>query len=64
MPRVTFKTGFSKPDGGEEVLTEYMCDWPGCPKAGLHLLGFSRELRLLALVCEDHTLPAQRRAAG
>jgi hypothetical protein len=63
MPRVTFKTGFTKPDGGEEVLTEYLCDSPGCPKVGVHLLGFIRELRLLAIVCEEHLPPARRPAA-
>jgi hypothetical protein len=63
MPRVTFKTGFPGPDGGEEVLTEYLCDWPGCPKLGVHLLGLIRELRAMAIVCEDHRPPAQRRTA-
>jgi hypothetical protein len=28
MPRLTIKTGIVAEDGQEEVLTEYLCDWP------------------------------------
>jgi hypothetical protein len=63
MPRVTIKTGFTTAEGGEEVLSEYLCDWPGCANVGVHPLGCITELRLTAVVCEEHTPSARRRAA-
>ena len=60
MPRVTIKTGFRDADGQEETLTEYLCDWPGCPNVAVHVLGSIRELRALAVVCEEH-LPRKLR---
>jgi hypothetical protein len=39
MPFVTIKTGFESAEGQEEVLTEYFCDWPGCPNVAVHPLG-------------------------
>ena len=62
MPIVTIRTGFRAPDGNEETLTQYMCDWPGCPNVAAHVLGSIRELRALAVVCEEH-LPRWRRPA-
>lgn len=61
MPLVTIKTGFRQADGQEETLTEYLCDWPGCPNVAVHLLGVIKELRATAVVCEEHTPAAQRR---
>jgi hypothetical protein len=61
MPRVTIKTGFLTADGEEETLTLYVCDWPGCANAAVHVLGSIKELRALAIVCEEHTPPDQRR---
>ncbi len=55
VPRVAIKTGFPTPDGEEEVLIEYLCDWPGCPNMGVHLLGVIRELRAMAIVCDEHS---------
>jgi hypothetical protein len=63
MPRITIKSGFPSPDGGEEVLSEYLCDWPGCSNVGVHPLGGITELRAVAIVCEEHTPPARRRVA-
>jgi hypothetical protein len=54
MPLITMKTGISTPDGREEVLSEYICDWPDCPNAATQVLGSSRELRLAAAVCDAH----------
>jgi hypothetical protein len=54
MPRITIKTGIAAPDGREEELTEYLCDWPGCPNVATQVLGCSREIRLAAAVCEQH----------
>jgi hypothetical protein len=54
MPFVTIKSGFLKPDGAEEVLREYVCDWPNCPNIGLYPLGVITEIRAFAVVCEEH----------
>jgi len=58
IPQVTIKTGIIGPDGREEQLTEYICDYPGCPNIATHLLGVIVELRIRALVCDEH-LPKQ-----
>jgi hypothetical protein len=63
MPLVTIKTGFLTPEGKEEVLTEYLCDWPGCPNLAVHSLGCITEIRVMAIVCEEHTPSTQRRTA-
>jgi len=54
MPWVTIKTGLTAPDGCEEKLSEYFCDYPGCPNIATHVLGCIAELRLFASVCEEH----------
>jgi len=54
MPLVTFRTGLPTPDGGEEILSEYLCDWPDCPNVAVHVLGCSRELRAVVVVCDEH----------
>jgi hypothetical protein len=64
MPLVTIKTGFHTPDGGEETLTEYLCDWPGCPNVAVHLLGCIVEVRAMVRVCEEHRRPTQRRTTA
>jgi hypothetical protein len=60
MPQVTIKTGLTTPDGREEKITEYLCDWPGCPNVATHVLGCSKELGIRAAVCQEHmaTQPA------
>jgi hypothetical protein len=55
MPQVTIKTGIEGPDGREEELTEYLCDWPGCPNVADHVLGYVKELGLAVAVCPQHT---------
>jgi hypothetical protein len=60
MPFVTIKTGFPAPDGGEETLTEYLCDWPGCPNIAVHTLGCIVEIRAFAAVCEEHVPLSQK----
>ena len=62
MPLVTINTGFHTPDGKEETLTQYLCDWPGCPNPAVHVLGSIRELRALVVVCDKHTPPHRKRA--
>jgi hypothetical protein len=54
MPRVTIKTGFLTPDGGEEELAEYLCDHPGCPNPATQVLGCIRELTAGVAVCAEH----------
>jgi hypothetical protein len=53
VPQVTLRTGFEV-NGQEEVLQEYLCDWPDCPKVAVHVLGVVRELGLQSVVCEEH----------
>jgi len=54
MGQVTIKTGFTAPDGREEELKEYLCDYPNCPNFATRLVGCLVELRLMAAVCEAH----------
>ncbi len=54
MPQVTIKTGFTTPDGSEEELTEYLCDYPECPNVATQVLGVLAELRLIAVACDEH----------
>ena len=34
MPIMQYKSGVVAPDGGEEWLSEYICDWEGCRLSG------------------------------
>lgn len=54
MPRVVIKTGFVAPDGRQEELAEFMCDWPDCPNVATNVLGCIKELGLATAVCDDH----------
>jgi hypothetical protein len=63
VPLITIKTGFATAEGNEETLTEYLCDWPGCPNIAVHMLGGIRELRAIAVVCEEHK-PSGRRTSA
>ena len=60
MPLFTIRTGFHAPDGTEEILTQYLCDWPRCENVGVHVLGSIKELCAFAVVCEEHTPPRRR----
>ena len=51
MPQATLRINV---DGREETLSEYVCDWPDCPNAGVHFFVVSAALRLRALVCHEH----------
>jgi hypothetical protein len=61
MPQVTIKTGFSTADGKEEILTEYLCDWPGCANIAVHTLGCIKEIRTFSVVCREHIPPRSGR---
>jgi hypothetical protein len=54
MPLVTIKTGLAAPNGHEETLTEYFCDWPGCTNVATEVLGCSKELGICSAVCKEH----------
>ena len=47
MPQVIVLTSI---DGREESLTEYLCDWSGCPNVAVEVLGGVRELNMSAAV--------------
>jgi len=63
MPQVTIKTGFLTATNEEEVLTDYLCDWPGCANVAVHVLGCVKEIASVAAVCEEHlaTIKSQTR---
>jgi len=54
MPWISIKTGLTTPDGCEEELKEYFCDYPGCSNVATHFLGGVAELRVSSSVCEEH----------
>jgi len=54
VPQVTIKTGLTAPDGHEESLTEYFCDWPGCANVATEVLGCVKELGISSVVCKEH----------
>jgi hypothetical protein len=59
MPHITIRTTY---DGSEDVLSEYLCDWPDCPNVAVQFLGVIRELRLRAAVCAEHAELLESRA--
>ena len=61
MPFVSIKTGFVGEDGRDEILSEYLCDWPDCGKVAEHVLGVVPELGSVAIACDEHApKPANR----
>jgi hypothetical protein len=54
MPHVTIPTGIVGPDGREETLSEYLCDWPGCVNVATQVLGGSKELGRFFVTCDEH----------
>jgi hypothetical protein len=59
VPRVTLRTGIAS-NGQEEVLHEYLCDWPDCPNVAVNVLGFVREIGLVSVVCDEHASTVER----
>jgi hypothetical protein len=53
LPQVTIRAVV---DGREETLTEYLCDWPGCPNVAVTSLGVVRHLCMWAAVCAEHAV--------
>ena len=60
MARVVIKSEFLRPDGTQEELVEFICDWPDCPNIATQVLGCVKELGLSTAVCDEH---AARRSA-
>jgi len=56
VPQVTIRTGFTGANGEEEVLTEYICDWPECANVAVEVFGYTRERGVFAAVCEEHAV--------
>jgi hypothetical protein len=54
MPQVTIRTGFETEDGHEEILTEYLCDWPGCQNIATQMLGCGTRTGIPVAICEEH----------
>lgn len=54
MPRVTIKTGIAGEDGLEEVLGEYLCDWPDCANVAEEVIGAVREVAAVCVMCKEH----------
>jgi hypothetical protein len=54
MPRVTIRTGIVAPDGREEELSEYLCDWPDCPNIATQVVGCVRGFGLSTVMCHEH----------
>jgi hypothetical protein len=63
MPRVSIPTGLIRNDGREEILSEYLCDHPGCANVAVHVVGVVRGLNMGFAVCAEHAA-LQRRQAG
>lgn len=59
MPQVVIRTGLIGPDGNEEILQEYLCDWPRCTNVAEEFVGVVVELRALVRVCRDHAARLQ-----
>ena len=63
MPRVTIRTGFVAANGQEEVLTEYLCDWPDCARVAERLIPVVPEFRVLTIICPEHAALLERRGS-
>ena len=50
------------PDGQEQVLTEYLCDWPDCANVAEHVLGVARTVATMYAVCREHGARPKSRA--
>jgi hypothetical protein len=61
MPIVIINSGVRDPDGRDEKLTEYLCDWPGCANVATDTLGCVKELGIGYAVCKEHKPERQER---
>ncbi len=61
LPYVILRTGTIRQDGTEEILAEYLCDFPNCPNPAEHVVGVVRELGGGFVVCSEHAVALKRR---
>ena len=54
MPLKNINTDFLGEGEREEILSEYLCDWPNCGKVAEHVLSVVRELGRVSVVCREH----------
>ena len=54
MPLVIIRTDNTDADGGEEILSEYLCDCSGCQNTAVHAVGAVPELGSSFAVCAEH----------
>jgi hypothetical protein len=64
MPWVIVEPGLTGPRSYREQLRTYLCDWPGCPNPGEHVLGCVAELAAFVAVCDEHAKSSRRDAAA
>ena len=41
-------------DGQEQVLKEYLCDWPDCANVAEHVVAVARDLAMVRAFCPEH----------
>jgi hypothetical protein len=61
MPIVRIRSGVTAAQGGDQVLTEYLCDWPDCPSIADDVFGVVRELGVTLAYCKAHAAEHRRR---
>jgi hypothetical protein len=61
MPVVTIRTGVAATHGGEETISEYLCDFPDCPNVAVHVVGVARELNMSLAMCAEHAARLESR---
>ena len=47
-------------DGQEQVLKEYLCDWPDCANVAEHVGGVTRDVALVRAFCPEHAAMPER----
>jgi hypothetical protein len=63
VPQVVIATGIIGEDGTEEMLSEYLCDAPGCPNYASQAIGLSSERGIGLALCSEHARPIPLREA-
>lgn len=61
MPIVKIRTDVAAAQGGEHILTEYLCDWPDCPSPAEDVFGVVKELGVTLAYCKAHAAEHRRR---
>jgi hypothetical protein len=61
MPIVRIRSEDPAGQGGEQILTEYLCDWPDCPSIADDVKAVVRELGITLAYCQAHADEHRRR---